>query len=69
MQGSDIKRYLEANGIKQTFLSEKTKIPTSILNAMLNDSRKIEVNEYMVICNALSLPLDYFAKPRLPERG
>lgn len=44
MKGSDIKKYLEANGIKQTFVSERTGIPTPILNMMLNDNRKIEAN-------------------------
>lgn len=69
LQGSDIKGYLESNGIKQIFLSEKTTIPVSVLNMILNDGRKIEVNEYIAICEALNLPLDYFVKPRLPERG
>lgn len=67
MQGSDIKKYLDANGIKQSFLSEKTDIPSSILSAMLNNVRKIEVNEYMSICDALRLPLDYFKNPKTPQ--
>lgn len=66
MKGSDIKKYLERKGIKQAYLSEQTGIPAPILNMMLNDNRKIEANEYMRICDALGLPLDYF-KPRLPE--
>lgn len=66
MKGSDIKKFLEANGIKQSFVSEKTGIPASILNMMLNDNRKIEANEYMKICDAIGVPLDFF-KPRLPD--
>lgn len=70
MQGSDIKVYLDSNGIKQNYLSEKTGIQTSILNLMLNNNRKIEVNEYMNICEALNIPLDYFGKKqRIPEKG
>lgn len=65
MQGSDIKEYLDLNGIKQNYLSEKTGIQTSILNLILNNNRKIEVNEYMNICDALNLPLDYFNKPKI----
>ena len=68
MKGSDIKKYLEANGIKQSFVSEKTGIPASILNAMLNNNRKIEANEYMKICDAIGVPLEQF-KPRLTEKG
>lgn len=63
MKGSDIKKYLESNGIKQSFISEKTGIPAPILNMMLNDNRKIEANEYMRICDAIGVPLDYF-RPR-----
>ena len=44
MKGSDIKKYLIENGIKQSYLSEKTGIPSPILNMILNDNRKIEAN-------------------------
>ncbi|MFR8171150.1 MAG: helix-turn-helix domain-containing protein [Marvinbryantia sp.] len=68
MQGSDIKAYLEEKGIKQNFLAEKSGIPTSVLNLILNNKRKIEANEYMRICESLDLPLDFF-KPKscVPE--
>lgn len=66
MKGSDIKKYLEDNGIKQAFVSEKTGIPAPILNMMLNDNRKIEANEYMKICDAIGVPLEQF-KPRMPD--
>ena len=55
MKGSDIKKYLIENGI-----SEKTGIPSPILNMILNDNRKIEANEYMRICDALGVPLEQF---------
>lgn len=60
MKGSDIKKHLEKKGIKQSYVSEKTGIPAPILNMMLNDNRKIEVNEYMKICDAIGVPLDQF---------
>lgn len=60
LKGSDIKEYIEAKGIKQSYISEKTGIPKTILNLMLNNNRKIEVNEYMKICDALNVPLDKF---------
>ena len=66
MKGSDIKKYLKENGIKQSFISERTGIPAPILNMILNDNRKIEANEYMQICEAIGVPLDYF-KPRIPD--
>ncbi len=63
MKGSDIKKYLMENGIKQSYVSEKSGIPASILNMMLNDNRKIEANEYMRICDAIGVPLEQF-KPQ-----
>lgn len=66
MIGSDIKKYLKEKGIKQTYVSEKTDIPTPILNMILNDNRKIEVNEYMKICDAIGVPLEQF-KPKAKE--
>lgn len=60
MKGSDIKTYLIENGIKQSYVSEKTGIPAPILNMMLNDNRKIEANEYMRICDAIGVPLEQF---------
>ena len=60
MKGSDIKKYLIENGIKQSYLSEKTGIPSPILNMILNDNRKIEANEYMRICDALGVPFEQF---------
>ncbi len=67
MQGSDIKKYLEDNGVKQKYLSEKTGIPLCVINVILNNKRKIEANEYMKICDALEVPLDYF-KPKTPDQ-
>ncbi len=67
MQGSDIKQYLEDNGIKQNYLSEKTGIPANVINVILNNKRKIEANEYMKLCDALNLPLDYF-KPKIKSK-
>ena len=68
LQGTDIKEYLESNGIKQSYVSDKTGIPAPILNMMLNNNRKIEANEYMKICDAIGVPLEQF-KPRMPDKA
>lgn len=60
MCAEKIKSYLLDNGISQKFLSNKTKIATTTLNAILNGKRKLLASEYFLICNALELPLDYF---------
>ncbi len=60
MVATNIKLYLENNGIKQSFLSEKTGIPITTLNATLNGNRKIQIEEYFSICDALNVRLDFF---------
>lgn len=60
VKGSDIKAYLDAKGITQTFVSERTGISPPKLNMMLHDKRGIDVNEYMRICDALEVPLEHF---------
>lgn len=60
MVGQRIKSYLVENGIKQTFLSEKTGIPNSILSAMLSGGRKINITEYYQICKALKVDMQTF---------
>lgn len=56
----NIKNYLDSNGILQTFISDKTGIPNSTLSNMLNGKRKIMVEEYFAICEALQKPCDFF---------
>ena len=60
--GKNIKNYLEANGISQTFLSDNTEIPNNTLSNMLNGKRRIMVEEYFRICEVLHKPYDFFKK-------
>lgn len=61
MRGIMIKRYLDENGIKYTFLAEKLGISMNILSPILNGKRKISADEYIEICRVLGLPLEFFA--------
>lgn len=65
--GIKIKEYLEANGIKQSHIAKKARIPEPIFCMILNDKRRIEVNEYMRICDAIGVSLEQF-KPRMPDK-
>lgn len=62
MTGRKIKEYLSNKGISQTFVSNKTGIPISTLNAALNGNRKILAEEYFLICQVLEVPLDTFVE-------
>jgi len=61
MTGRNIKNYLISKGISQTYVANKTGIPISTLNAILNGNRKLLAEEYFVICQALDVPLETFA--------
>lgn len=60
--GKQIKLYLIQNNISQAWLSEETKISPSKLSASLNDKRKLNVNEYARIINALNVEANEFIK-------
>lgn len=60
MLGLKIKAYMDARGIKQTFLADKTGMGLTVINAILNGNRKIEACEYYEICKALDKPLEFF---------
>lgn len=60
MVGKEIKDYLEANGIKQSFVAEKVGITNSQMSAILNSGRSIDCVTYYKICAALNVPLDMF---------
>lgn len=67
VKGSDIKVYLVKKGLKQSHIAKKAGIPEPIFCMILNDKRRIEVNEYMRICDAIGVPLEQF-KPRMPDK-
>lgn len=60
MYAKAISDYLEANGIKRVYVSQQTGIKPAALTATLNGSRKMTIEEYVSICRALGLDLNYF---------
>lgn len=62
MVGARIKEYLQQNGIKQTFLAEKTGLTDSQISDICNHDRKIDAITYYKICKVLDVPLDTFVK-------
>lgn len=66
MLGKKIKAYLDENGIKYSYLSEKTGISMNILSPLLNEKREVKAEEYFSICEALKVPLTEFSDFRDP---
>lgn len=60
MIGIKVKKYLDENGIKYSFLSEKIGMPMNVLSPLLSGKRKMSVEEYFAICEALGVPVDTF---------
>lgn len=66
--GIKIKKYLEENGISQTYIGKRTGIELPKLNLALNGNRKFTFDEYCLICGVLKVNTDFFLKPRVPEK-
>ena len=61
MIGKKIGQYLKANGIKQSFLAEKTGIPAyTISDICKGERRNVSVIEYYKICEALGVDMNTF---------
>ena len=59
--GLKVKKYLDEKGIKYSFLSEKIGMPMNLLSPLLNGKRKMSVEEYFTICEALGVSVDTFS--------
>ncbi len=55
-----IKKYLEDHGIKQSFISKKTEIPTDVLSKIVVGQRNITAEELGKISKALNVSADIF---------
>jgi len=60
MIAAAIASYMKENGIKQSFLCEKTGLTKHCVCAALNSKRKLTIDEYELICSALNVPYDFF---------
>lgn len=60
MVGKRIKKYLDENGIKQSFVYQKIGMSKDRFSAICNGTRKIEASEYNNICKTLNVPLEQF---------
>ncbi len=50
-----LRDYINNHGIKQEYISEKTKIPSNVLSTILNGKRKLNVEEFILIIGALNI--------------
>lgn len=55
-----IKKYIDENGIIQSFVAERANMRTDAFSNAMNGKRKITIDEYVRICGALRQPASRF---------
>lgn len=60
MLRENIAAYIAKNGIKQSYIAEKTGITPIAVSNIINLKRDISAEEYVSVCNALNVTLDFF---------
>jgi len=64
MVANAIALYLEENGIRQSFICERTELTELCVSLALSGQRKLSIEEYAEICAALDLPYQFFFERR-----
>jgi len=67
--GEKIKAYLAEQGLKQYRVAEKAGINNDKFNLVLNGKRRLQVDEYVAICNAIGVPTDTFLGDESESEG
>ncbi len=52
--------YIGNHNIRVESIAEATRIPAAVIEKMLAKKRKIKAEEFLVIIQAINLPLSYF---------
>lgn len=60
---AEMKKCVEASGLKQKVIAERAGISESTLSLILQGKRRCEIGEYATICWVLGVNADRFLKP------
>lgn len=58
--GRNIRAFMRANGINQSFVAERLGVTESTLSRILSGNRKLTAVEYFNLCDAVRVDLSYF---------
>jgi len=58
-----VRKYIEENGIKQGVIARKIGVSQPIMSAMLTGKRKMYVDDFRAICEALHVSPETFLLP------
>lgn len=53
-------RYIEENGIKQSYLAQKTGLSVDVISKTLNGNRRLLADEFLAICETLKIDPNIF---------
>ena len=69
MYGKKIKSHMNERGLKYSFVANEIGMPMNIFSALLNDKRKMSIEEYVDICKVLEVSVEHFTNlnPVLPQ--
>ena len=59
-----IRAHIQKNGIKQNFVAERAGIPPELFRRSMDGKRKIPADEFVAICNVLSLDIKDFEQEK-----
>lgn len=62
MVGQKIKKYLDDNGIKYSFVADKIGMPMNMFSPLLSGKRKMSAEEYLLICKAIGINANHFSE-------
>lgn len=55
-----LNRYINQNGIKNTYIAQKTGLTIETISDILNGERRILADEFLLICTALDIDPNIF---------
>lgn len=55
-----LKRYRESRGIKRVWIAEQMGVSSSMLYYVEKEQKHLRLENYIKLCDALNVPLDYF---------
>ncbi len=56
----NVAKYIRDNGIKQVKIAEKTGIDEMKISQIVNEKRRLEADEFVLICKALDKKPEFF---------
>lgn len=62
---SQLNKYVADNGIKQVYIAQKTGLTADTVSKILNGSRRILADEFLLICTALDIDPNMFRRNRI----